>query len=347
MKIIYFDEGTRDYALVKFDEYPEEKQIKGILNSDGISYTKKGKSYAPLSTIDRILCALAACALSIFILPLAFSSGRKFVKQFAKEAYHGQEKTVYYVRPKIENNSQKLKNEKLDEIKTSPQNVTINKKAENIISEREDSSLSSSIEEKTIAVEPFVIEPTVVINKEASKKLTLEGSDSQSKAIEEKSFDAQIINEPQIQNAEENFAFQKFSRYVGGKENFENLPLLDFSKLPHKFRGGGYPDMVPPESVTAPIMRGINGFEDYEYLILKYVTDIYGVGGVGIYVIFCAKDGSQSAGTDSHLGQAKSLEMCSQRAIGSNNYPMDKVRTLIKEGKLVNDKGEIVVRLAD
>lgn len=56
---------------------------------------------------------------------------------------------------------------------------------------------------------------------------------------------------------------------VGGKEAFENLPTLDFSKITW-VGGSGYPDSIPSDAVKYPIMRGINGYPGYEYLIVKY-----------------------------------------------------------------------------
>lgn len=97
MKIKYFREGSQDLLDAMPSEYPKRKQTNVQIGP--ISYTKKGRSYAPLSPIDRSLSALAAVALSLFILPLAFRCGRKYIKQLGKEVLFAREKTIYYVSP--------------------------------------------------------------------------------------------------------------------------------------------------------------------------------------------------------------------------------------------------------
>lgn len=58
---------------------------------------------------------------------------------------------------------------------------------------------------------------------------------------------------------------------VGGKEFYDQLPTLDLSKLNKwdKFIENPNPLYISNKDLKAPIMRGINGLEGYNYLIIK------------------------------------------------------------------------------
>lgn len=83
-------------------------------------------------------------------------------------------------------------------------------------------------------------------------------------------------------DSNDSYGVQLFSKWLGGRDEYYQLPALDLSKLEkwtdHKTR----PSNIPLEKVTAPIMRGTNGFPDSDYLIVKFRINIgprdYGPG---------------------------------------------------------------------
>lgn len=155
------------------------------------------------------------------------------------------------------------------------------------------------------------------------------------------------------------YATHCYSGLVGGREVYDHLPVLDISKLPYKFTGHfGYPNNLRPESISAPIMRGINGYAGYEYLIVKYnqCSKIPGLGGEGVGVhVYFGKNGDRSAFDRGHEGDcssdyqnAASLEWILKSIIKKTNFTAnyrDKLIELLNEGKLVDSQGNIIVEL--
>lgn len=91
---------------------------------------------------------------------------------------------------------------------------------------------------------------------------------------------------------------------VGGKEAYEALPELDLSKLTKWVGGTGYPDSFQLEDITAPVMRGINGYPEHKYLIIKF--KISGTLGVGAHVFFWS-DANTNNVRDCHVHRGKDL----------------------------------------
>lgn len=119
---------------------------------------------------------------------------------------------------------------------------------------------------------------------------------------------AQILSD--VAEKAKQHGLERFSYFLGGRENFERLPQLDLSTLGTKkvFIGNGlfidrpawisgnYPDSIPVEvlqNIDADVIRGVNGLLGYEYLIVKY-RDIDTIPG--IYVLFCHNDTGQFGG---------------------------------------------------
>jgi len=96
MKSVYTYEGNNKLDGIKTN-YADSKQMTAV--KDGITYTRKGKSYARLSPLDRVLRSLGTAVLTITIVPLISGSIRNTVKNFAKEVWTGKEKTNYYTCP--------------------------------------------------------------------------------------------------------------------------------------------------------------------------------------------------------------------------------------------------------
>jgi hypothetical protein len=69
---------------------------------------------------------------------------------------------------------------------------------------------------------------------------------------------------------DDTYGVQLFSKWVGGRKKYDQLPVLDLLGLEtwrdHKNR----PSNIPIAEVTALIMRGTNGFLDSDYLIVKF-----------------------------------------------------------------------------
>ena len=98
------------------------------------------------------------------------------------------------------------------------------------------------------------------------------------------------------------------SFFAGGEAQFNNLPQLDLGSLgsrpvtvrqkdgtlrdetqPAWLGTTSYPDSVAVDRVTSPIMRAINGFPDYEYLLVKYsVRELGSSEKSGIYILFAS-----------------------------------------------------------
>jgi hypothetical protein len=96
MKIQYHSSvNDEKYVSAKPKEYLLEKQIKK--EKDGIIYTLKGKSFDPISILDRVVSGLFAAILALCIVPLLFAEGRKYIRQLAKEAWRQMEKVEHYV----------------------------------------------------------------------------------------------------------------------------------------------------------------------------------------------------------------------------------------------------------
>lgn len=107
---------------------------------------------------------------------------------------------------------------------------------------------------------------------------------------------------------------ETFSYFVGGRENFEKLPQLDFNTLGttkvHIGRNeyidrpawapGDYPDSISVtalENIDSDLIRGVNGLKNYEYLIIKH-RDY--AGRSGIFVLFCQNEDGQFGGCKIH-----------------------------------------------
>lgn len=109
---------------------------------------------------------------------------------------------------------------------------------------------------------------------------------------------------------------ETFSYFVGGQEIFEKLPQLDLNTLGttkiHIGNGqyidrpawapGDYPDCISIEElekIDSDIIRGVNGFKDYEYLIVKY-RDYF--NSPGMFVFFCNNESGKLEGCNIHGG---------------------------------------------
>jgi hypothetical protein len=99
-----------------------------------------------------------------------------------------------------------------------------------------------------------------------------------------------------------------FSHLVGGKEKFEKLPQLDFNTLGTKqaYIGNdkyvdtpawvglsGYPDSISVSAlkkIDGDIIRGVNGFKNHEYLMVKFIASSEASENFpspGMFVYFC------------------------------------------------------------
>jgi hypothetical protein len=131
-------------------------------------------------------------------------------------------------------------------------------------------------------------------------------------------------NDPQeiqkrLPNSNTDFAIHTFGKRLGSREAYLKLPILDLSSLgtrtiiistangdetitrPIWVGYTNYPDSIPLSAVKNPVTRGINGFDHYEYLIIKY--DVNGEKAIWVMAqgdttncyVSCSVHGSGSA----------------------------------------------------
>lgn len=74
----------------------------------------------------------------------------------------------------------------------------------------------------------------------------------------------------QVQNINQNHVFYDL---LGGKDKYDNLPILDFSTLKQWNGNSNYQESISFDDVTASIMKGINGKPDHQYLVIKFIAN--------------------------------------------------------------------------
>jgi hypothetical protein len=160
--------------------------------------------------------------------------------------------------------------------------------------------------------------PIPEINKQESDFSKENKTNKQENSFKEKKIESKQIINQKVQKMDSAISDNKqigvksFAYFVGGVDNFEKLPVLDFNTLGElsAWQGSsGYPDSISIEALSkidSDIIRGTNGINNYEYLIVKYKDH---KNYPGIFVLFCHNETGQFGGCKIHgSGNAFNLD---------------------------------------
>lgn len=185
---------------------------------------------------------------------------------------------------------------------------------------------------------------------------TLVDDESKEEVKIEKKPETKIEVKEEANVREKNIFTKKYiAKHVGGEEKYANLPIYDLSEYKKQWGNGGYPNNLVPSDFNSPISRGINGFSDYEYLIVKYnqVAELnLGCPGIGVHLFFGKDDSTgtmryQFDGVHSRNQKTASLDYifwCHPDL--KNNLSGDNLSKLLTEGKLVDNQGNTIIELS-